>query len=87
MKQAELFDACIASPANPFADPRPLLICDACGRGDFRDRVIHNGQSTIRECRRCSRFMGFPVWYGHVDPPMPPTAPENASRRGRATLP
>ena len=72
---------------NPAADPRPLVICDVCGSAKFADRAIHNGQSTVRECTRCNRFMGFPVWYGEESPPKSPTASEIALSKRRASLP
>lgn len=68
MKQQTFCDAIAASPpANPFADARPIERCDKCGGEEFADRVIHGGRSTIRECRRCRRFMGFSVWYGRQE--------------------
>ncbi len=51
-------------PVNPFADARPIARCDVCRSEKFVDRRIHGGASTIRECARCRRFMGFPLWYG-----------------------
>jgi hypothetical protein len=86
MRQLNLIDEPVTSSANPFADPRPLVKCDACGSANFRDRAIHDCQSTIRECRRCSRFMGFPVWYGVETPPRPAVGPENALSDRRAHL-
>jgi hypothetical protein len=71
---------------NPFADFPPLAICDLCGSANFRDRAIHEGRSTARECSNCSRFMGFPVWYGEETPPRPPTAAEIALSERRASL-
>src|SRR6516225_10946236 len=47
--------------------PRPARVrgqCDRCGSTSFVDVQIHNGQSTRRDCARCRRFAGFPVWYG-----------------------
>jgi hypothetical protein len=52
------------SPPNRFADPQPLSACGVCGSDDFADKAIHGGQSMIRVCRRCERFMGFPRWHG-----------------------
>ena len=54
----------VVDSLNGFADPRPINACDKCGCARFRDRIIHDGQSTTRACERCGRFMGFPNWYG-----------------------
>jgi len=43
---------------------RPLGCCARCGAGEFRDVPIHEGRSIRRECARCGRFVGFPVWHG-----------------------
>jgi hypothetical protein len=68
MPQANFLAALQPTPsANPFADARPLTACDKCGAG-YHDRRIHNGQSLIRECTRCRRFLGFPLWYGQEGP-------------------
>lgn len=53
-----------ARSANPLADPRPLTSCDKCGCPGYTDQAIHGGQSTIRTCNRCERFLGFPRWKG-----------------------
>ena len=42
-----------------------MVECEVCGASDYSDRRIHDGASVIRECRRCERFMGFPIWHGH----------------------
>jgi hypothetical protein len=64
MQQTTFIDAPEASPpANPFADARPLVVCDKCGSRRFVDRPIHAGRSRIRECSNCRRFMGFPTWH------------------------
>lgn len=64
MPQPTLFDAPEYSPpANHFADARPLAACPVCSSTAFHDREIHAGASTIRECKHCRRFMGFPRWY------------------------
>lgn len=36
-----------------------------CGSTTWRDVPIHDGQSVRRDCGRCRRFIGFPVWYGN----------------------
>lgn len=38
--------------------------CDRCGHTEFRDVPIHAGRSIRRDCARCGRLVGFPVWYG-----------------------
>lgn len=67
--QQTLFAAAHAAPdvgghVNPLADPRPLASCDRCGCPGYTDQAIHGGQSTIRTCNRCERFLGFPRWKG-----------------------
>ncbi len=42
--------------------------CRRCGSDDTVDVPIHGGLSVRRDCRRCGRFIDFPVWYGR---PMP----------------
>lgn len=46
-------------PADPAAPS-----CDRCGSTGFRDVPIHAGESIRRDCARCGRLIGFPVWYG-----------------------
>ena len=41
-----------------------LCMCWQCGSTDYRDVVIHGGASARRDCARCGRFIGFPVWNG-----------------------
>jgi len=36
-----------------------------CGSTHCRDVLIHNGESVRRDCGRCGKFLGFPVWYGN----------------------
>lgn len=55
-------------PANPYADARPIATCDKCGCTQHRDRRIHESRSIIRECARCRRFTGFPLWYSEELP-------------------
>ena len=54
---AQLSPICDA-PAKP-----PKAVC-RCGSMTWRDVPIHNGQSVRRDCRKCGRFIDFPVWYG-----------------------
>jgi hypothetical protein len=61
-----LFASVAGDVVNRFADPRPLATCDVCGSDDFADKAIHDGQSTIRTCRRCERLMGFPRWHSQA---------------------
>lgn len=35
-----------------------------CGCPTWLDIAIHNGQSARRDCGRCGRFVGFPLWHG-----------------------
>jgi hypothetical protein len=63
--------SCFASEAKAVGlltpRPRPARVpgkCDRCGCTSFIDVAIHKGQSTRRDCARCRRFAGFPVWYG-----------------------
>jgi hypothetical protein len=35
-----------------------------CGSTSWRDLTIHDGQSLRRDCGRCGRFVGWPLWYG-----------------------
>ncbi len=35
-----------------------------CGSTTWRNVPIHEGQSIRRDCRRCGRFICFPIWYG-----------------------
>jgi len=34
-----------------------------CGSTTWRDVPIHGGRSNRRDCGRCGRFLGFPVWH------------------------
>ncbi len=40
-----------------------VAICP-CGSTEYVDHPIHGGQSLRRDCARCGRFIGFPLWYG-----------------------
>jgi hypothetical protein len=46
--------------AEPCAGPR----CDRCGATEFVEVSTHNGASIRRDCGRCGRTWGFPVWRG-----------------------
>lgn len=48
----------------PEARSPSLARCDRCGGESYRDVVIHDGASRRRDCGRCGRTWGFPVWYG-----------------------
>ncbi len=41
--------------------------CDRCGSRKFTDTLIHDGQSTRRDCADCRRTLGFPLWCGERD--------------------
>lgn len=45
--------------------------CNRCGNATGGDVPIHQGRSTRRDCARCGRTMGFPVWYGATSPSNP----------------
>ena len=51
---------------NRFADPRPMTTCDRCGSTTYLDVPIHGGWSIRRDCGRCTRFLGWPRWYGRT---------------------
>lgn len=38
------------------------------GSTQWRDTLLHDGQSTRRDCGQCGRFLGFSIWYGHQGP-------------------
>jgi hypothetical protein len=44
-----------------FESPVP---CANCGFERFVDVAIHEGRSKRRDCARCGRTLGFPLWYG-----------------------
>jgi len=57
-----------ATPAQAVAGSETLAksadaVC-RCGSTTWQDVPIHNGESMRRDCGRCGRFVGFPVWYG-----------------------
>lgn len=49
-------------------DPDRLLRvrtqCDLCGSSTFVETPIHNGESLRRDCSKCTRFLGWPMWFG-----------------------
>lgn len=45
---------------SPFKD----TICERCGSMEYIETPIHEGKSIRRDCAKCDRFMGFPVWKG-----------------------
>jgi hypothetical protein len=47
------------------------MSCDRCGFDKYVDTPIHNGQWVRRDCARCKRTIGFPVWYGRATEPTP----------------
>lgn len=54
-------------PSKPAADPPVDSTgprCDRCGSIEFVEVPIHEGDSVRRDCARCRRTWGFPVWYG-----------------------
>ncbi len=48
--------------SDDFAKPT-TTVC-RCGSTTWVDVSIHAGRSIRRDCGRCGRFLGFPVWYG-----------------------
>jgi hypothetical protein len=39
-----------------------FCLCWHCGSTTYRDIAIHEGASVRRDCSKCGRFIGFPVW-------------------------
>ena len=55
-------------PTSPLADSantKPIVspVC-RCGGTEYHDFIIHAGRSTGRDCRKCRKFICFPVWWG-----------------------
>lgn len=50
-------------PAEPAVGPR----CNRCGSREFVEVAVHDGASVRRDCGRCGRTWGFPVWRGVAD--------------------
>ncbi len=38
--------------------------CDRCGGAEFVEVPVHGGASVRRDCGRCGRTWGFPLWRG-----------------------
>lgn len=57
-----------AAPSLPVlasvAPATPTKAVCRCGSTTWQDVPIHNSQSIRRDCGRCGRFIGFPIWYG-----------------------
>jgi hypothetical protein len=59
-----------SEPAQNMAEANELgnaakPVC-RCGSTRWRDVRIHGGQSVRRDCRKCRKFIAFPVWYGRA---------------------
>jgi hypothetical protein len=66
MSQHSLFPDS-AADAEPQAAPlvdNHVFKCPRCGFDKYIDAPIHNGESLRRDCARCHRTVGFPIWYG-----------------------
>jgi len=70
-----IFDDLVRVPLSEFRKPktppprkpkRPDAVC-RCGSTQWRDVPIHGGRSIRRDCARCGRFLGFPLWYGQPE--------------------
>jgi hypothetical protein len=73
-----IFDDLVRVPLSEFRQPktpppprkpkpkRPDAVC-RCGSTQWRDVPIHGGRSIRRDCARCGRFLGFPLWYGQPE--------------------
>ena len=58
-------EAAVAVPVpTRTAEAEPEVAVCRCGSTSWQDVPIHDGQSVRRDCGRCGRFIGFPVWYG-----------------------
>lgn len=58
-------DSASAPPEIDFGDiiaDHSGFTCKRCDFHEYRDSPIHNGRSTRRDCARCNRTDGFPVW-------------------------
>jgi hypothetical protein len=60
------FDVDDAPDAEPAlaVQAEPAKTACRCGSTTWRDVPIHDGQSIRRDCGRCGRYIGFPIWYG-----------------------
>jgi hypothetical protein len=52
-----------AAATVPASESQQVTPCK-CGSREYRDTPIHEGQSMRRECARCHRIVGFPIWHG-----------------------
>ena len=41
-------------------------VCPRCRSAEYIDTSIHGGRSARRDCRKCGKFLGFPVWIGRA---------------------
>jgi len=62
--------------------PVPEFRCTDCGHPEYRDTKIHDGQSIRRDCARCGRTAGFPLWFGKPRPDWPDNAKRLFPGRG-----
>jgi hypothetical protein len=55
------------APPQPVPTMKPTAkpVC-RCGSTSWRDVPIHDGKSVRRDCSKCRRFIGFPLWYGEL---------------------
>lgn len=54
---------CSAPPTVKPQCSAPLVgPCQTCGSCQFIDTRIHGGRSVRRDCGRCGRTWGFPIW-------------------------
>lgn len=52
----------IAEHKTSIASAIQLSLCQKCGSQEFIDVTIHGGNSVRRDCAKCGRTAGFPVW-------------------------
>jgi hypothetical protein len=51
---------------QPHRHRRVDQVCPRCRSTEHTDVPIHAGRSTRRDCRKCGKFLGFPVWIGRA---------------------
>ena len=51
-------------PGPAAGDQAASWRCPRCACTTWQDVPIHHGRSTRRDCARCGRAVGFPVWHG-----------------------
>ncbi len=61
--KADLLAMLHRAATQPAAATAPVC---RCGSTITVDIPIHAGESTRRDCGRCGRFIGFPVWHGRA---------------------